>query len=213
MRVAYLNMTNSNDKCPDEFRLYNENGIRACGRPVCSGGSCVGITFQSENIEYSQVCGKVIGYQVGWTDGAHHNIINDINTHYVDGISFTHGNPRNHIWTFIVGTTDRYLYSLCPCGSKYPRPQPSFVGSDYYCESGMQSHNNPIVGKFYSNDPLWDNHQCGSIETACCENTSIPWFFKKLSYSTTDDIEMRICLSEATSDEDCPVAQYEIYVK
>ena len=131
----------------------------------------------------------------------------------MDGISFTHGNPRNHIWTFIVGTTDSYLYSLCPCGSMHPRPPPSFVGSDYYCESGMQSYNKPIVGKFYTNDPLCDGHQCGSIETACCQNTSILWFLKKFSYSTTDDIEMRICLSEATSDEDCPVAQYEIYVK
>ena len=34
MRVAYLNMTDSSEKCPDEFRLYSENGVRACGRPV-----------------------------------------------------------------------------------------------------------------------------------------------------------------------------------
>ena len=62
MKVAYLNMTDSNEECPDGFRLYSENGVRACGRPVSIRGSCVGITFTSSNIEYSQVCGKVIGY-------------------------------------------------------------------------------------------------------------------------------------------------------
>ena len=31
MRVAYLNMTDSSEKCPDGFRLYSENGVRACG--------------------------------------------------------------------------------------------------------------------------------------------------------------------------------------
>ena len=212
MRVAYLNMTDRSEKCPDEFRLYNENGVRACGRPVSSGGSCVGITFPSGNIEYCQVCGKVIGYQVGWTDGAAHTTSN-INSHYSDGISLTHGNPRSHIWTFMAGSTDSYLSSQCPCGSKDTRTPPSFVGSDYYCESGLQSQNFPTFGKFYTNDPLWDGHQCGSIETTCCQRTGIPWFYKKFKYSTTDYIEMRICLDEGTSDEDCPVAHYEIYVK
>ena len=209
-RVAYLNMTDSSEKCPNGFRLYSDNGVRACGRPVSSGGSCVGVTFPSGNIEYSQVCGKVIGYQVGFPDGAYPST-GSINSHYCDGISLTHGNPRNHIWTFICGTTDNYLYSRCPCGSKDPRTPPSFVGNDYYCESG--SPNYPVEGKFYTNDPLWDGHQCGSIETACCQRTGIPWFNKKFNCSTTDNIEMRICLSEGTSDEDCAVAHYEIYVK
>ena len=210
MRVAYLNMTDSSEKCPDGFRLYSENGVRACGRPVSSGGSCVGKAFPLGNIEYSQVCGKVIGYQVGWTDGAHHTT-SSINSHYSDGISLTHGNPRSHIWTFMAGSFDNHSHSSCPCGSIDPKTPPSFVGSDYYCESGCPSY--PVFGKFYPNDPLWDGHQCGSIETACCQRTGIPWFYKKLNYSTTDYIEMRICLDEGTSDEDCPVAHYEIYVK
>ena len=41
MRLAYLNMTDNNEKCPDECRLYSENGVQVCGRPVSSGGSGV----------------------------------------------------------------------------------------------------------------------------------------------------------------------------
>ena len=212
MRVAYLNMTDSSEKCPDEFRLYSENGVRACGRPVSSGGSCVGITFSSGNIKYSQVCGKVIGYQVGWPDGARFSNNKDIDSNYVDGILLTHGNPRSHIWTFIVGSQEKDKWSYCPCGSIDSRNPPPFVGNDHYCESGCPT-SPPVVGKFYTNDPLWDGYQCGSIETACCNHTGIPWFYKKFSYSTTDNIEMRICLGHETSDEDCAVAQYEIYVK
>ena len=211
MRVAHLNMTDSNEKCPDEFRLYNESGVRACGRPVSSGGSCAGITFSSGNIKYSQVCGKVIGYQVGWPDGAHFSNNKNIDSNYVDGILLTHGNPRSHIWTFIVGPQENNKWSYCPCGSIDSRNPPPFVGNDYYCESGNPNY--PVVGKFYTNDPLWDGHQCGSIETACCQRTGIPWFYKKFSYSTTNNIEMRICLGHETSDEDCAVGQYEIYVK
>ena len=82
-------MTNSSEKCPDRFRLYSENGVRACVWPVWpvnSGGSCVGMTFSSGNIEYSQVCGKVIRYQVGWPDGAYYSNNKNINSNYVDGI-------------------------------------------------------------------------------------------------------------------------------
>ena len=211
MRVAYLNMTDSNEKCPDGFSLYSESGVQACGRPVSSGGSCVGITFPSGNIEYSQVCGKVIGYQVGWPDGAHFSNNENIDSNYVDGILLTHGNPHSHIWTFIVGSLENNKKSHCPCASIEPSNPPSFVGNDYYCESGCPNY--PVVGKFYANDPLWDGHQCGSIETACCQRTGIPWFYKKFNYSTTDNIKKRICLDEATSDEDCAVGHYEIYVK
>ena len=73
MRVAYLNMSDPNEKCPEGFRLYEENGVRACGRPTTSSGSCVSTTYPSEGISYSQVCGKVIGYQFGSPDGSSNN--------------------------------------------------------------------------------------------------------------------------------------------
>ena len=39
-RMAYLNMSDPTEECPSGFRLYNQNGLWACGRPMTSGGSC-----------------------------------------------------------------------------------------------------------------------------------------------------------------------------
>ena len=213
-RIASLNMTDPNEKCPTQFRTYSQDGVRACGRPVTSSGSCVGITFSSRDIRYSQVCGRMIGYQFGFTDAAHrHQTGGTINTPYTDGISLTHGNPRKHIWTLMSGGTDRATHNQCPCGSTQTRPAPSFVGSDYYCESGYQGSSFPLHGVLYTSDPLWDGTDCGSSETTCCQRTLIPWFYKSIAHSTIDYIEMRICCDERTNDENVPVEQYEIYVK
>ena len=35
-KIASLNMTNSNVKCPTQFRLYSQGGVCACGWPVTS---------------------------------------------------------------------------------------------------------------------------------------------------------------------------------
>ena len=59
MRVAYLNMTDPPEECPRGFRLYNENGVRACGRPASSSGGCQSsVQFQSYGVPYSEVCGR-----------------------------------------------------------------------------------------------------------------------------------------------------------
>ena len=211
-RIAILNMTDPNEKCPTQFRTYSQDGVRACGRPATSSGSCVGITFSGKEIRYSQVCGRVIGYQVGIPDAASRNEAVNINGNYADGVSLTHGNPRKHIWTLMSGATDNGAYNLCPCSSTRPVSPPSFVGSHYYCEAGYQT-SSYVRGKFYPNDRSWDGEDCGSSETTCCERDLIPWFYRSLGYSTTNYIEMRICCDEGTNDEDVPIEQYEIYVK
>ena len=200
-RVSILNMTNSKEKCPVGLRLYNQNGGRACGRPYSSGGSCPGVIFPV-NFKYSQVCGKVIGYQKGHPDGTGlHN--------HMDGIKLTHGTSQNHIWSFIASQFE--FERSCPCSSG-PAP-PSYVGSDYYCESGDINYGYEL-NRMYTNDPLWDGKNCRSVEAPCCTtHPLIPWFHKKLGNTTTDYIEMRFCFNEGTNDEDSPVEQYEIYVK
>ena len=209
MRVAYLNVTDSSEKCPDGFRLYSENGVRACGRPVSSGGSCVGITFPSGNVEYSQVCGKVIGYSIASPDGP---VGSDINGNYIDGISLTHGSPRKHIWSLIATARGNAHPSECPCGTSGPKSAPLFVSTDYYCESG-NPNSQWQGGKFYSADPLWDGKGCGSVEGPCCNRPNLPWFYKSLGYTTTDSIEMRLCCDEGTTNEDVSFGLVEIYFK
>ena len=44
-RIAYLNMSNPSQSCPSGFRLYESGGVRACGRPVSSVGSCASVKF------------------------------------------------------------------------------------------------------------------------------------------------------------------------
>ena len=69
-RVAYLDMSDPSQQCPTDFsyRLYDESGVRACGRQTSSVGGCNSVTFSTYDISYSQVCGRVLGYQYGSTD-------------------------------------------------------------------------------------------------------------------------------------------------
>ena len=207
MRVAYLNMADPNEKCPEGLRLYKEKGVRACCRPSTSSGSYVSTTYPSKDISYSEVCGKVIGYQFGSTDGTNNS---DINGAYIDGISLTHGNSRNHIWSFIAGYQESVSHSRCPCGIVNTKSSSSFVGNDYFCESGVPF---PLKYKLYPNDPLWDGKGCGSIEEPCCWVPGLPWFHKTFHYTTTDYIEMRLCCDEGTSNEDVLISHVELYIK
>ena len=84
--------------------------MRACGRPVSQNGSCSPSTFYLTTQQYSRVCGRAIGYQVGNPDGFSHlfttHVIN-INEVYMDGINITHGEPRQHIWSYVAGHSER----------------------------------------------------------------------------------------------------------
>ena len=221
-RIAYLDMSDSTEACPTGFKLYQSGGVRACGRQSSSPG-CQSVKFSSYGISYSQVCGRVVGYQYGSPDavdptlGTGHN---NINSHYVDGISLTHGSPRHHIWTFMAGLIDSSIFldgrfnCLCSQGSTQKNNLQSFIGNDYFCESGNQDQNGQFMYyRLYTNDSLWDGRGCGTLENTCCQAPGLPWFHKALNSNTTDYIEMRVCGDQPTADEDVPVGYYEIYVK
>ena len=215
-RLAYLNMSNSTENCPSGFRLYQSGGVRACGRETSSGASCVSVQFPSNGISYSQVCGRVVGYQYASPDAVYPNhgsseSHNDINSYYVDGVSITHGSPRQHVWTLMAD----YHYD-CPCsqGSIQNSTLQSFIGNDYFCESGNPSTDGTYQLILYTSDPLWDGKGCGILESVCCTSRpSLPWFNKVLNTTTTDYLELRVCGNQDTTDEDVPVSFYELYVK
>ena len=208
-RVAYFDMKDATQSCPSAWREYTSSSVRVCGRPTSFLGSCTGTLYSTAGRQYSKVCGRVVGYQVSSPDGF---FINSINAPYVDGVSVTYGNPRNHIWTFGVGVTENsglHRLSNCPCWDSGAKQPPSFVGNNYFCESGNPSFDFQS-GLLYSSDKLWDGEQC-SGEGTCC--TGPPWFSVNLPNNSTDDIEVRICGNEGTGNEDTPIELMEIYIQ
>uniref|UniRef100_A0A1X7U6B6 Fibrinogen C-terminal domain-containing protein n=1 Tax=Amphimedon queenslandica TaxID=400682 RepID=A0A1X7U6B6_AMPQE len=214
-RIAYLDMNDSTVNCPSGFRLYQSEGVRACGRPVTSSGSCVSVQFPSNGISYSQVCGRVTGYQYASPDAVYNHGTNhsNLNADYVDGVSITRGSPRQHVWTLMAGLNGaQYPTYTCPCADDSTQQAQSFVGDHYYCETALVS--GTYQQQLYTSDPLWDGQDCGSEETACCNVPGIPWFHRDYGNTTTTDyIELRVCGDEGTDNEDVPVSYYEIYAQ
>ena len=208
-QVAYLNMTDPSQQCPSAWREYNIQ-FRACGRPVSSGASRPSQKFSISH-QYSKVCGRVIGIQVASPDAFYHGRSSGINEAYMDGVSITRGSPRHHIWSY-VGSVSEVSDNVCPCSNYFSATQPqSFVGSNYYCESG--NPNQEWRNQAYPNDKLWDGEQCSHEGTCCTSTNTPPWFSVNLSSPTSDDIEVRIMGTESTTNEDTPIELLEIYVQ
>ena len=217
MRVASINMTDTSHQCPSGLRTLSRSSPphRLCAMNIDNAG-CSSAVFPVEGVQYSRVCGKVIGYQKETPDAfsPYNGGQTSINSYYVDGISLTHGHPRKHIWTFVAALHEyNSLWQyVCPCTNTRNTQLatiPPFVAHDYFCDTASENHFQHI---FYPDDPLWDGEGCGEYNTCCSWNTP-PWFMKQLSSSTTDDIEMRLCCDSGRNDEDITVETIELYVQ
>ena len=220
-RVAFINMTDTSYNCPTGLSLTSHTK-RTCGRSNTARG-CSSTTFNVSGAQDSQVCGMIRGYQFGATSAFYgsstdHN--QGIDGFYVDGVSLTHGNAgaRQHIWTFASGLSEvgdhQFIGHFCPCDTSLSQAFPSFVGSDYFCESGLQTEwifpSPQFI--FYPDDVLWDGQNC-RITSTCCEFNRPPWFTKNLPNPTTDDIELRICSQNTDSVDDVPLELIELYIQ
>ena len=143
MRLASINMTDTSSTCPSGLMALT-SPRRRCASVNRTRG-CHSTVFSLEGIEYSQVCGKIIGYQDKTPDGFHQRFggHNNTDSFYVDGISITHGqSPRKHIWTFVAALHEYNDHAdfVCPCTNTRNTPPPptvpSFVGNDYFCDTG-----------------------------------------------------------------------------
>ena len=169
---------------------------------------CTSVTFDTQNITYSKVCGRVIGYTHRSLDAFYayyNNRAITLDGQYVDGVSITHGRlPRQHIWTFAAASdSDAYDKYKCPCTKSsvpYTGVVPSFLNNEYFCEVGTTT------------EPMWDGGDCPSTST-CCTFNNPPWFCKQLSQNTTDDIEVRVCADQESADEDIQIELIELYVQ
>ena len=214
-RIAHLDTTQG-DSCPSSLRTVTNTttGQTACGRTT--GPGCSKLSYINDN-NYSNVCGRVRGYQYYSMDAFDLSTTKSaparlsIAGYYMDGVSITQGQPLRHLWTYAVGINEqsRYTISLCPCSvptnMRRSNP-PQFVGDNYYCESGFpgtKSYNRVVW-----EDPLWDGHNCIDGNN-CCDRYG--WFHRQVPPSS-DDINLRLCGDEAISNEDVLIDQLEIWV-
>ncbi len=209
--VANVDMTRDT-QCPTGLEMFTETvrGKRLCRGPNLGSG-CSSTLFSVGGTQYSQVRGKVVGYQFFSTNAFY--VTETLEKAYVDGVSITHGNPRNHIWTLAAGygETNSYAGSQCPCAvSAASQYIETFIGEDYYCDIGNSGSS--ISAIIYIDNPLWDGEGCGPTSN-CCDNPDLPWFTKELPQPTTDDIELRICRDEYQNNEDVLLEVIELYVK
>ena len=216
--LSSLNMLDaSQPPCPVPLKLYTSSGVAGLGR-LCYknlGISCVSLTIPTFGLSYQTVCGKVAGYEIGSGNGFRTSASNNLDSYYVDGISITYGNPRSHIWTYAAGISQVTgggvpASDTCPCTSTQSQAPPSFVGNNYYCESG-----NP--GTSWSNvlynDLLWDGKNCGTASASCCTDQRQPWFCNRLSSSNVGDLEMRVCTDQDITNEDFAIQSFEFYIQ
>ena len=211
LRVVELDMTDPTQQCPDGFKLIRrtEPPLRTCGRPDGHRDGCVSTKFPVHGVEYSRVCGRIVGYQFG-SPSAFDTGESSIDRDYMAGISFTHGLPREHIWSFVNAQNENTTSEVCPCIRNSRISVPLFVGEDYFCDSAVRGSDR-TEGIYHPDDPLWDGQGCGSTST-CCEFNNPPWFCKQLPQPTTDDIELRLCENTDSIYDDSPFELIQLYI-
>ena len=223
-RVGYLNVSDPTQTCPEPWREYQGSSLqRACGRMRSNSSSSV--FFSTDGVQYSRVCGRIIGYQFGGPEAFQYaqnvqqtTLETNGLLNYVDGVSITYGypGPRMHIWTFAAGRSDnpRNRNHGCPCITNYTLLIPEFVQDDYFCESGTTAGNQG-GNRLYDEDPLWDGEECASAD--CCQFNNPPWFCKQLNETVSGEIEVRIITFVGDvsfiDTEDTPIALLELYVQ
>ena len=213
-RIANINIS-ARDDCPGEWRKATQSGVSFCRVASNERFTCSSANFSTNGISYQRVCGRARGYQKGDTLAFYgQSFITDrtIDQDYVSGLSITYsGNPRQHVWTFASGRGERFDDPLnCPCSVNTAfNPSGTFVGDDYYCESGSM-YRSSNTDTYYFNDTLWDGAGC--IDN-CCDDTTQPWFYRQLNQITQDDIEARICAHGHFSDRATLIDQLELYIQ
>ena len=213
--LRYLDITNTTTKCPAPLTLYNASGKKLCGPTNTDRTKCDPLTFYTYHIPYNFVCGKAVGYGYYQTFAFHYSTTTGYNTiddPYLSGLSITNKNQgqRQHIWSYVAGYHESSSSTAnCPCAVNAGRAAPSFVDTDFHCESG--SHGTP-TSRWYTSNPLWDGKGCYS-GSKCCGRSRAPWFWKVLPEEATSDIEVRWCQPNGGLSYDrTGIEQLEIYV-
>ena len=154
------------------------------------------------------MCGKVIGVQKGAPNAfgpSHANRGINIDQGYVDGVIISYGSPQKHIWSFAAAGRDAGLIRYnCPCSdpsATFDGKIPTFVGNDYFCETGNHGEADMCRTSYFTGDPLWDGKGCVTPST-CCTGGKKPYFEKTYASAVRGDIEVRLCANDARATKE-----------
>ena len=124
------------------------------------------------------------------------------------------GNPHKHLWKYAIDLSDDDNFQSgahnCPCARCPGRSPPSFVGENYYCETGNIGSLN--ISEYYTDDPVWDGAGC-LVNNNCCANVNQPWFFHQLVTARQDNIAGRLCTRYEFENEAILVEEIQLYVQ
>ena len=100
VKLASWNISEAGSFCPSGLQLFADGTVSSCGIQNETSPSCQSLPLFSSPVPYTQVCGRMRGYQKGSTDAFWDRLSSSIDGPYVDGVSITRGSPRQHIWTY-----------------------------------------------------------------------------------------------------------------
>ena len=116
MRIANIQ---NGDSCPNGWKQIL-SPAKAC-RANSDAVGCYSVSFSSNKLSYQHICGKMVGYQKGTTNGYYALLYTTypskaIDGPYVDGVSLTYGTPCKHLLTYACGfSSDRSItFPNCP---------------------------------------------------------------------------------------------------
>ena len=138
VQVASLNLTDPQQNCPSPWVMETTPG-RSC---AIVSPPCASVYFDTFGLMYQKVCGMALGYAANTPDAFLNRNVG-IDSNYLDGVSITYGQPRQHIWSLAVGHGLPFNLYRCPCDNpnrNQARPPPSFVGDNYFCDSTSCSY-------------------------------------------------------------------------
>ena len=203
------------DSCPDGWEKFT---TPSSAKRVCKGNGenagCYSAHFCVRGQNFNEVYGKVLGYQKGRTT-AFNAFHSDIDEAYVDGVSITYDNPRQHLFTYASGYSSKvynFATKNCPCSSTPGRAAPAFVRDNYYCEAGAPGF--PTASTFYTKNKLWDGKDC-PIGNSCCSQPQMPYFYRRLPIATNgtvEYIEVRICQDTPFTTAATLVDEMQIFI-
>ena len=209
MRVALHNMTDSNTICLGNTTEHTDNETRFCA--VSQDSHCDPVVFPVHGIPYNHVCGRALGYLFHIPCAFRYT--RTLSEHYFTGLSITQGplgDDDSHIWSYAAGYREELSGTCsCPCAKNPGRSPPSYVGSDYYCDTATVTGGSR---QWYTNNTLWDGKDCYP-ESNCCDDTRLPWFWRTLKQETNNDITVRWCTESVLGDANIGTKLLEIYIR